>query len=280
MKKHFFLFKNITKTLVVSSIIFMFCGSKNDGPIIQSRDETKKEPEIDSPIFNSTDPLFPNSITSTSIDFIKTSDPDAFLSIKYIGQARKEMPGNDSDDIFDDKTYVFEASFLNDKKVQIWAHSSFGSVNIAQDYATKLTGPLGKLPCLMRDKLGHVVLQKGNGTNSSEDAGGFIILFSDKVDTRIMNNDLEETVFHESAHVAFDIPYSKSANTWKQLQNKDKGNFITAYAKSFADREDIAESALFAYTMIKYPGRLSPEVEEWVKTNIPNRYNFFKPIFN
>ena len=59
------------------------------------------------------------------------------------------------------------------------------------------------------------MLHKGDGTNSSEDEGGFIILYSDKIDTRVINNDLEETVFHEAAHVTFDIQYVKTSDTWE-----------------------------------------------------------------
>ena len=267
MKKHFISFKNIFTNLVLCCIFFISCDDNNNNN------------NSEKPTIKSVAPLFPNSIVSNNIDFIKATDTDGFLSIEYLGQERKEMPGSGNDSLFDENTFVFEANFLNNK-VQIWAHSSFGTVTAAEEYAKKLTGPLGKLPDLMRSTLNHVVLQKGDGTNSSEDAGKFIILFSDKINIRIRNNDLEETVFHETAHVAFDIPYSKNSSAWREVQIKDNNNFITTYAKKNANREDLAESALFAYTMIKYPGRIPSNVEDWIKTNVPNRFDFFKKIFN
>ena len=223
-------------------------------------------------------PLFKNSIVSTDIDFIQSTDQDAFLSLVYKGQDAKEMPGAESDELFDTHTYIFEATFKNNKKVEIWAHSDFGSKEAAKLYADKLTDKLGKLPNFMRETLNHVVIHKGDSTAFAEDVGRFFVLYSDNMDTRISNNDLEETVFHESIHVALDLLYAKSKD-WKQAQTQD-GVFITRYAESKPRKEDLAETAIFVYTMEKYPSRLSSDIELWIKANIPNRYKFLKSIFN
>jgi len=222
-------------------------------------------------------PLFPNSIVSTDIDFIRFNDPDAFINLAYLGQEDKEMPDSRTTALFDTNTYVFEASFSNSKIVEIWAHSSFGNQNAAEVYADKLTSRLGKLPEFMRDVLSHVVIHKGDAGAFSESEGHFVVLYSDNMDTRISNNDLEETVFHETVHASLDAIHVNSSS-WINAQSAD-GTFITNYAEEFPIREDLAESALFAYTMIKYPGRLSPEVEQWVNTNIPNRFAFIETIF-
>jgi hypothetical protein len=222
-------------------------------------------------------PLFKNSIVSTEIDFIQATDPDTFLNLGYIRQEAKEMPGNGSDDLIDQNTYVFRASFKDDTSMEIWAHSSFGSRSAAEEYADKLTPRLGKLPALMRKKINHVIINKGDSTAFAEDAGGFFVLYSDNMDTRISNNDLEETVFHESVHVAFDLTYANS-EAWKQAQDKD-GVFITEYAESRPNKEDLAETAIFAYTMRTHPGRLDQDIEAWVRTNIPNRLDFLEIVF-
>lgn len=216
--------------------------------------------------------LFPNSIVSTNIDFIKTTDPDAFVSSTYIGRASKELPGASNSILIDPNAFVFEAVFTNNKKVGIWCHSSFNSVSAAQGYVDKLTPRLGKLPQYMRDQLDHVVIHTGNSTAFAEDVGKFFVLYSGNMDIRISNNDLEETVFHETVHVAYDIAHS-SSSAWKQAQTSDV-NFITDYAKNNPAKEDLAETALFVYTMCKYPGRLSTTIENWVNTNIPNRVTY------
>lgn len=225
----------------------------------------------------SSSPLFRNSIVSTNIDFIRNSDTDSFVALNYVGQSDKEMPDSRNDDLFDTNTYVFEATFTNGKKVGIWSHSSFGSKEAAQIYTERLTSRLGKLPEFMRDELSHVVVHKGDAGAFSDDRGRFMVLYSDNMDIRISNNDLEETVFHETVHASLDLAYARSSE-WIAAQEAD-GNFITDYGKEFKTREDLAESALFSYIMITYPGRLSPEVENWVKTYTPNRHEFFKTIF-
>ncbi len=221
-------------------------------------------------------PLFINSIVSTDIDFIKENDSDVSTSISYKGQDIKEMPDSRGGDLMDNKTFVFEASFSNGKKVGIWCHSTFGSQEAAKKYADKLLPRLGKLPELMRDKLSHVIIHKGDAGAFAESLGHFFMLYSDNMDTRISNNDLEETVFHESVHAALDEKFSNT-EAWRQAQ-KDDGNFITDYAQSRSSKEDLAETTIFAYTMMKYPGRLSSETENWAKTHIPNRLAYIEEV--
>ncbi|GGD04521.1 hypothetical protein [Hyunsoonleella pacifica] len=257
-------------------VLILIYGCK--GNRIKALNENNKETQLTENIEeDEKSPLFKNSIVSTDIDFIKTTDPDAFLSMSYVGQAAKEMPGGKTDELFDENTYVFKATFKNNKKVEIWAHSDFGSKEAAKIYADKLSSKLGKLPNFMRDVLDHVVIHKGDATAFAEDAGRFFVLYSDNMDTRISNNDLEETVFHETAHVTFDLKYAKS-KVWKEIQIADK-TFITEYAESKPYQEDISETALFVYTMKTYPNRLSPEIEQWIKINIPKRYEFLEKFF-
>ena len=97
------------------------------------------------------------------------------------------------------------------------------------------------------------------------------------MDTRISNNDLEETVFHESVHASLDSTYLRS-QAWLDAQRSD-GTFVTQYAKNNPDKEDMAESAIFAYTMLKHPGRLSRDIEDWVRIYMLNRYMFFETVF-
>ncbi|WP_157449775.1 hypothetical protein [Croceitalea dokdonensis] len=223
------------------------------------------------------DPLFTNSIVSTEIDFIRSGDSDSFLSITYEGQAEKEMPDSRNDQLFDTAAFVFKANFSAGVTVEIWAHSSFGNENVAKENADKIVNRLGKLPPFMLNKLSHVVLHKGDAGAFAESESNFFVVYSENIDVRISNKDLEETVFHESVHATLDAVHLQRAE-WRDAQQRD-GTFITQYAMENADKEDMAETALFVYTMVKHPGRLAPDTEAWVRTNIPNRYNFLKTIF-
>ena len=57
---------------------------------------------------------------------------------------------------------------------------------------------------------------------------------------------------------------------------KADGDFITKYAKRLPKKEDLAESALFAWTMIMHPGRLPARVKARAKAIMPNRLAFFE----
>ena len=226
----------------------------------------------------SEEPLFKNSIVSTEFDFITSGDPNAFKSLRFLGQGRREMPDKRNNKLFANDTFIFEASFRDDSKVKIWAHSSFGSKDVAERYANMLCGPLGRLPEMMRKQLSHVVIHNGDETAFAEHKGHFFVLYSENIETRVRNHDLEETVFHESVHATLDLKHNKS-EAWLSAQKAD-GNFITKYAAAKPAKEDLPESALFAYTMLKHPGRLPSEVEQWVHSHMPNRLAFFQRLFS
>ncbi len=222
------------------------------------------------------DPLFPNSVVSNDIDFILDTDPDAFTSLAFLGREDKEMPGNGGN-LVDEDTFVFEATFLDGDKLEIWCHSSFITQETAQEYADKLCPRLGKLPDVQRDMLAHVVINKGDHTAFAETQGHFFVLYSENMDDRISTHDLEETVFHESVHASLQDIY-ESDTAWTNAQAADP-SFVTVYAQNNPDLEDMPETALFAYTMITHPGRLSADIEEWLNENIPNRLAFFSTIY-
>lgn len=270
-------------TFFMASLVTFSC-KKNDNSTIDDPvpdedttavDTTTVDTTVTSP--PETEPLFTNSIVSTDIDFIQAGDADAFDAITYLGQEDKEMPDSRTEELFDTDTYIFNVDFTDGSSTEIWAHSDFGSVAAAQEYADKLTGRLGKLPDFMRETLSHVVLHFGDAGAYAESEAQFFVIYSDNMDVRISNNDLEETVFHESVHATLDELHLETA-AWLAAQ-EDDGNFITDYAEANFDKEDLAESALFVYTMLKHPGRLSADIENWVNTHIPNRFEYIEAIF-
>ncbi|KPM33090.1 Hypothetical protein I595_1517 [Croceitalea dokdonensis DOKDO 023] len=262
---------------MVLLIILVTTNCKERGQEANTAANSNPLKETISELKETNKPLYRTSITATDIDFITEQDPDAFKNLDYLKRGTREMPGSDTGDLMDNGAFIFKANFTAGNPVEIWAHSSFGTSNAAKEYAQKLSGRLGKLPLYMRNKLSHVILHKGDSNAFAEDAGGFFVLYSENMDARISTNDLEETVFHETVHVAFDLAHAKSKE-WKQAQEKDV-TFITEYAQSKPEKEDLAESAIFAYAMIYYPGRLNKNVEDWVRTNIPNRLKFLKKLF-
>jgi hypothetical protein len=222
-------------------------------------------------------PLFLNSVVSNNIDFILDTDPDDFVSLTFIGLDDKEMPSSLTSVLFDVNTFVFEATFASGPSVEIWCHSSFPSQIAAQEYADKLCPRLGKLPNVHRDMLHHVVIHNGDATAFAETQGNFFVLYSDNMDDRISTNDLEETVFHESVHASIQETYENSP-LWLNAQAADPA-CITDYGQASPNIEDMAESALFAYTFLIHPGRLAANIENWLIQNNSNRLAFFHPIY-
>ncbi|PQJ69235.1 hypothetical protein [Polaribacter butkevichii] len=259
------------------SIILVFTNCTSDEKIFVRDDLKNQENGGDGENTNEGDntPLFEFSVSGTGIDYIKSTDPDTFLSIDYLGQFEKEIPGVDP--TLDSNAYVFEATFTGGKKIGIWCRSNFGTLQRATEYANKLTDKLGKLPVFMRDELNHVAVFSGESRASAEPDGKFFFISDERIDERIADNQLEETVFHETVHVYFEKRYGTST-AWKNAQNAD-GIFVTEYAEDNPNVEDIPETAIFVYTMVNYPRRLSQNIENWVIENIPNRYEFLETFF-
>jgi hypothetical protein len=99
-----------------------------------------------------------------------------------------------------------------------------------------------------------------------------MVLYSENATKRIGTHDLEETVFHESVHAAWDRLHRESPR-WLEAQTRD-GRFVTDYAAKNPDGEDLAESALFAYALIHHPDRIPGNDAARIREAIPARIEF------
>lgn len=231
----------------------------------------------------SQDPLWQFSITSNDIDFIKSDDPDDFQSVAYLGtRNRVEMPSKEKSGLFEDGVHIFEATFATGKVLEIRVSGDLGNETQARTWVDKLTPRLGKLPVQNRQNLNHVNIHQGgpNTSANAENKGRFFNLYSQNMDVRISNNDLEETVFHESVHAGYQEDYQETAE-WQNAVSSDNA-YITEYAR---DRtlngvkiEDMPEHAIFCYTYLKYPGRLPANVEDFVINYLQHRTAFFRDV--
>jgi len=224
-------------------------------------------------------PLYPSSIVATDFDFITDSDPNAFWTLDYLGLIPFEMPDKRPNPLpLLQDAYVFNAKFSDGTQVRIAESKEFGSKDAAQLDAERYISRLGKLPSVYRQKLRHIVVHKGGAdtTAFAEDKGHFFVIYSDNATKRIGTHDLEETFFHEATHATIQVDHILGA-PWIQAKTADNA-FITDYAKS-GGQEDFAESALFAYTIIKHPERFPLDERTKIEQQIPNRIAFFRGIF-
>ncbi len=226
----------------------------------------------------SAETLFKSSVVGTDIDFIERDDKTASSYHCYLGRFTLEMPDRRNNTLMDANAEKFSIHYDDGTEVEIWGHSDFGGRDDVEKYVIILADPIGKLPKYMRQQLFHVVVHKGNEAAFAESHGGFFVMYSDNIAFRFSENDLEETVFHESVHATLDRDHIESED-WSLAQKMDR-NFVTQYGAKVPHKEDLAETALFAHTMIKHPGRLPAETEKWLQVNIPNRLAYLQSVFN
>jgi hypothetical protein len=109
---------------------------------------------------------------------------------------------------------------------------------------------------------------------------------------RIANNDLEETFFHESVHASIQVHGSDDSLTiddfsvlvdpaWIAAVNADgSAGYITEYAEDNSGAgEDLAEHALFAWTIIFHPERLPEPDRTYIEFKISHRIAYFRSLF-
>ena len=216
----------------------------------------------------SSEPLYPNSVASNDLDFILPDDPGACWSIAENGGGRTEMYDPRTDTLFVDGALHFDISYPN-QQIRINVHPNVGN---PQQRAREAAASVSRLPVQMRNALLYVNILDGDGSAWAEDLGRFFTLYDGLMARRLAEHDLDETVFHETAHVALDRLLSNDPD-WKSNQKAD-GTFITRYAAQNPNKEDIAESALFAWTIKYHPGRLPANVETAVRKTMPNRLEY------
>jgi len=214
------------------------------------------------------DPLFPNSVASNDLDFIRADDPGACFVLRAAGSGTTEMYDPRRETLLVQGAVHFDARF-DGQTLRINLHPDVPSPH---KRAQTVAAAVATLPVPMRSALRAVNVLDGDGSAWAEDQGRFFTVYDDLIARRLNEHDFNETVFHEAAHVALD-PVISGDPDWAANQAAD-GGFITAYAADYPQREDIAETALFAWTMLYHPARLPPQVEDAVRAAIPHRLEY------
>ncbi|MBT3142878.1 hypothetical protein [Falsiruegeria litorea] len=217
------------------------------------------------PVSLGAQPLYPNSVASNDIDFILPDDPGACWSIAETGREKTEMYDPRRDTLFVEGAIHFSVSYPN-QQIRINVHPEVGD---PKQRALEAAASVSRLPLQMRTAVRYVNILDGDGSAWAEDLGRFFTLYDGLMERRLLEHDLDETVFHETAHIALDPLFSNDPD-WRSNQVSD-GGFITQYAAKNPNTEDIAESALFVWTMAHHPGRLPTDIEASVRKIMLNR---------
>ncbi len=223
------------------------------------------------------EPLYKSSVVGTDFDFILETDPDMFVDLKSRGEGKAEMPDKtDNDAPLVKSAFLFVSNYQDGTSIDIAVDNRFETEEKARKEALRYTPRLGKLPTALRRGVSRLVIHKGGEDATGFSDVGLIVLYSDNATKRIGTHDLEETIFHESVHAAWDKAHSASPG-WLAAQKKD-GRFVTKYARDNPKGEDLAESALFAYTLTHHPERIPNGDAARIRGAIPARIAFVETL--
>lgn len=217
-----------------------------------------------------------DSTADTVFDIVQTQDPSKFVCLSYQGRALRQMWDKRLDNEFDYEVFLFEAHFTDSPPFSIIVNPEFETKSTAEIEVRRYTRELGQLPLTFRHGIRQFGIHKGTPTYSG--GPGKIFVYADKTTQRIAENHLEESLLHEAIHATLDAEFARSPE-WSAAQQSD-GEFITDYAKRHPNREDLAESALFSYGLIVFPGRIPPVDSAVIEQTIPARLAFFSDLLS
>jgi hypothetical protein len=222
----------------------------------------------------SAEPLYASSVVGTDFDFIQETDQSLWEKAAFVKKGPAEMPDKTREGELFQEAFQFQATYSDRVKVNFAVHQKVGSEAEAKKYVEMAALRLGRIPHVLRKGVERVVINVGDATAFSD--RGLIVLYTENMVKRVSTHDLEETIFHESVHATWDSEHAGSTS-WKAAQKSDPG-FVTQYAKRLPDGEDLAESALFAVTLVHHPDRLPKDVSERLRAQIPARIAYIEKL--
>jgi len=217
-----------------------------------------------------------DSTADTVFDIITTSDPSTFNCLSYEGRTTRQMWDKRLDNEFDLNVFLFHAHFTDSPPIDIIVNPEFETVEAAEAEARRYTTELGQLPLILRQGIRQFGIHGGMPTYSA--GAGKIFVYADRTTRRISQNHLEESLLHESVHTSLDPTYARSPE-WQAAQAQD-GAFVTRYGQDYPQREDLAETTLFAYGFMTHPDRIPPVDSQDIRRAIPARLALLETILN
>jgi len=210
----------------------------------------------------------------TTFDIVRVGDPTSFVCLHDRGRGRREMWDKRVDREFLHNVFLFDAYFSDGVRFEVHVNPEFETVAAARTEAFRYMKGLGQLPTVLRAGIRSLGVHRGDKTASA--GSGKMFVYQGNAIRRQSRNKLEETLFHESVHASLDNRYMNSRE-WRTAQAADPG-FMTEYARDRYPREDMAETALLAWAILRHPGRIPPVDTDAIKDIVPNRIAFIGKI--
>lgn len=215
-----------------------------------------------------------SSTADTVFDIITDTDPSTFICLYYEGRGVRQMWDKRLDDESDLNTFIFSAHFSDMPPFEIVLNPEFATQAEARAEADRYGYRVGQIPLVFRHGIRRLGIHKGD--EGFHAGSGKIFVYSDMSDRRIGQKRLAESLLHESIHATLDNEYRLSPE-WIRAQEADNA-FMTRYAASRPDREDLAETALFAFALLRHPGRIPPVDSRDILARVPARIAFIEGL--
>ena len=218
------------------------------------------------------DPPFGDT-AGTVFDIITATDPSAFVCLSPQGQAPRQIWDKRVDGEPVVAAHLFLARYSDGAEIEIAVNPEFDE-GTALALANRFAQPLGQLPTSLRAGIGRFSIH--GGAESFHAGNGQIVVYTEMADQRASYAHLEESLFHEAVHASWDDAHRLSPG-WQAAQAAD-GGFLTDYGAESPDREDLAETALFAFAILHHPDRFPPVDTADTQRAVPNRIAYIATL--
>ncbi len=221
------------------------------------------------PAMTPTEPPFHGTIFIAPDIYLDT-DPSAFDTLTYAGQAEREMFDRRLDRAATINAHLFDATFTDGLSLEVRVNPEFAR-DRAESVARRYLVALGQLPTELRRNLRTFTLHDGDQLFGG--GGRDVLVHTVQGERYAEDGILTETLFHETVHATID-EHCKDDPRWLAAQEADP-TYISTYARDHPAREDLAESLLLCIAMSQRPERLPDGMAKVLSEAIPHRLRFF-----
>jgi hypothetical protein len=218
------------------------------------------------------DPPFGDT-AGTVFDIITHDDPSVLVCVEPSGRGLRQIWDKrvDGEPVVD--AHLFTARYGDGVVIEIRVNPEF-SAQDAQIQALRHARPLGQLPDTLRKGIRAFSIHAGR--KGFHAGTGQIVVYTETSDNRESYEHLEESLFHEAVHASWDADH-RLAPGWIAAQKAD-GGFLTGYGQKSPEREDLAETALFAFAILHHPDRFPPADTEATLAAVPHRIAYIEQL--
>ena len=208
--------------------------------------------------------VFSHKCNTSLFNLINKKDPTNFRKLRNLGVKKRSTWDNREYDAF-----VFRAAYERSHNIEIRVHINFKTK--ARGYAMKYAKMAGQIPNFLRRYMRTITIFEDNPGGPPAYAWGNNITFHTGWFTQ--GSCGEEILMHEAAHNTLDYWSSTGQirkSKWQKAAKADKF-YITEYAKSKPNREDIAETIVPWIAVRCKSDRLKKDEYKKIVEGIPNR---------